>query len=529
MSLRRKTLAIIGLMLVGPIVILYIASQTILLTSYAQLEQQIITRNVQRAINTLNNSLNSLSANTSDYAFWDDSYQFVQDGNAEYVTSNLSDPAFVNLGLNLMVFANEEYEVVFEKAVDLETGEQINLPNGLEGYLTADSQLFQHADENSSITGLLLLDDGPLLVASSPILTSEREGPSTGSLIFGQFLNDANLAALSEALQLPITISNAASNDLSEDFRKAAQALSEDTAIIVQPLGDDRIAGYTQINDLTGAPILLLRVDQAREIYTQGQSTITLFMLLLIIGAILFSGGILLLLERAVLSPLAHLSADVGNISTSGNITARVSVTGTDELSRFGRDINTMLERLETTQATLHESNQRLRAILSNAPILLWAVDSTGHFILMEGRDLVRLGLESKNIIGHSIFDLYQDESQFLSQARRALNGESFDAVLSIRGFTFDASYTVVKDEDGQVLNMIGVATNITERIMAEEALGEVAENLEKQKHQLDRTRVLFHSTLEQLTDTLNRGADKGELIDYLKFMQSQFDRLEAS
>lgn len=529
MTLRRKTLAIIGLVLVFPIVILYIASQTILLASYEQLEQQNMTRNVQRAINTLNNILGSLSTNTSDYAFWDESYRFIQDGNEDYITSNLNDPAFVNLGLNLMVFANAENEVVFKKAVDLETGERIAFPTELERYLTPDSPLFQHVDDDSNITGIVLLDDGPLLLASSRILTSERQGPSAGSLIFGQFLNAAKLADIAEALQLPITLAYLNADQLTEDFRLAAESLGANNPIVVRALGADRIAGYTQINDLTGTPILLLRVDQPREIYAQGQATISLFMLLLVSGAVVFSGVVLLLLERAVLSRLERLSADVTNISASGNITARVSAAGTDELARLGQDINTMLERLETTQATLHESNQRLRAILSNAPILLWAVDNTGHLILMEGKDLARLGLESGNIIGKSIFDLYQYESQFLGEVRRALAGESFSSVVSIRGFTFDAYYTAVRDAEGSVLNVIGVATNITERVMAEEALGEAADNLEKQKHQLDRTRVLFRSTLEQLSDTLNRGADQRELIDYLQFMQSQFDRLDGN
>ena len=53
MSLRTKTLTIIGATLVALIVLLFIISQTVLLSSFEQLETQGMRRNVQRVLNTI--------------------------------------------------------------------------------------------------------------------------------------------------------------------------------------------------------------------------------------------------------------------------------------------------------------------------------------------------------------------------------------------------------------------------------------------------------------------------------------------
>jgi prefoldin subunit 5 len=80
---------------------------------------------------------------------------------------------------------------------------------------------------------------------------------------------------------------------------------------------------------------------------------------------------------------------------------------------------------------------------------------------------------------------------------------------------------------DSTITGMVGVATNITERVMAEEALTEAYQNLDKQNKQLERVQELFRSTLDQVSDTVRRGAVQAELTEYIEFVQTQFDRLD--
>jgi signal transduction histidine kinase len=99
----------------------------------------------------------------------------------------------------------------------------------------------------------------------------------------------------------------------------------------------------------------MLRVDAPRDIYHQGQSAIS-YLILTIVGVSLAFGVVtILLLEKQVLSRLSYLSRSVSDIGTSGNLSTRVSMPGSDELSRLGATINGMLAALEQSEDELRE------------------------------------------------------------------------------------------------------------------------------------------------------------------------------
>jgi sensor domain CHASE-containing protein len=60
MTLRKKTLSIIGLMFMALIIVLYVASQLIVMGSFAQQEQQDTRQNVERMQSALTDNLASL-------------------------------------------------------------------------------------------------------------------------------------------------------------------------------------------------------------------------------------------------------------------------------------------------------------------------------------------------------------------------------------------------------------------------------------------------------------------------------------
>jgi PAS domain S-box-containing protein len=125
-------------------------------------------------------------------------------------------------------------------------------------------------------------------------------------------------------------------------------------------------------------------------------------------------------------------------------------------------------ERKRAEEA-LKRTEQRLRAVIANAPIILVALDRAGVFTLSEGKGLDALGLEPGQVVGQSVFEVYRDAPQVLSAVRRALAGEPFTGVVDVNGLVFETHYIPVLDEGGQVAGVNGVAINITERKRAEE------------------------------------------------------------
>lgn len=136
------------------------------------------------------------------------------------------------------------------------------------------------------------------------------------------------------------------------------------------------------------------------------------------------------------------------------------------------RDI-TKRKRIEEE---LRDSEERLRTVIHNVPVVLFAVDREGVFKLSEGKGLERIGLESRDIVGRSIFEVFRDEPEILGNTRRALSGEEFSATVDLAGLRFETRYSQLRDEGGEVTGIIGVATDVTERERAVERLEESEE-----------------------------------------------------
>jgi PAS domain S-box-containing protein len=139
-------------------------------------------------------------------------------------------------------------------------------------------------------------------------------------------------------------------------------------------------------------------------------------------------------------------------------------------------DITAALE----AERALRESEERLRAVVNSAPLILFAFDAEGVFTLFEGQALEAVGQKQGEAVGHSIFQRYADRPDIVREARRALEGEAGRSHFVFPNVELDVRYTPVKDERGQVTSIIGVATDISERIRIEQELRDARQDLEK-------------------------------------------------
>ena len=106
MKIRSKTIIIVVLATISMVSILYVASQSILLNSFAELEAQDTRRNVERVTSALSNVVSELNSKCADWAEWDDTYAYVQDLNDGYRQANLVDASCINIRINFLLFVN---------------------------------------------------------------------------------------------------------------------------------------------------------------------------------------------------------------------------------------------------------------------------------------------------------------------------------------------------------------------------------------------------------------------------------------
>jgi two-component system cell cycle sensor histidine kinase/response regulator CckA len=127
-------------------------------------------------------------------------------------------------------------------------------------------------------------------------------------------------------------------------------------------------------------------------------------------------------------------------------------------------------ERLHVEEA-LRAAEERLHTVISNAPIVLFAIDAGGVFTMSEGHGLEALGLEPGEVVGRSVFDVYRDFPSVLAAIRRALAGEEFTTVTEVGKLAFETRYTPLRGTAGEFRGLIGVATDVTDQRRLEDQL----------------------------------------------------------
>ena len=135
------------------------------------------------------------------------------------------------------------------------------------------------------------------------------------------------------------------------------------------------------------------------------------------------------------------------------------------------------LDELRATVAALRERDvvardieQRLRAVIESAPVVMFAIDANGVFTLSEGRGLEMLGLKPGQVVGLSAYELYRDTPQIAANIRSSLAGEVVNEIVSVGDRVFESLYSPRYDESGVVLGVDGIAWDVTERVRAEAA-----------------------------------------------------------
>jgi len=445
---------------------LYVLSRAVLLRSFNRLEEDFARDNIERASSALTNEINTLDRTASEYGAWDQTYAFVHDHNVRYIRSEFPSSTFQQLKISFVAIFDEHGKLLFSKGFDLKHSGEVPLPAGLDERLKPNSFLITHTILEGRVSGILMLPDGPVMVDSRPILTSEALGPIAGTIVMGRLLDDSEVTRLGTMIRVPLVIQRLDDPALSAEFKEADKGITTAEPIYMQPF-DRSLAAYEKINDVYGRPVLLAQVLLPRTISDQGRTSMLQFLLLLLAAAFVFGAVTLYLLERFVISRIGDLTENITQIGASGNLSARLEVSGKDELAFLGTAINGMLEDLEKSQIDRHEGRTRLSLIMEKMPAVLWTTDKDLRFTSGMGAGLEKLGSSSGELNGKTLFEYFHTDNPELTPIRahrRALAGESITYEFEWQGLVFETHVQPLHSSEGELLGVIGVALDITDR-----------------------------------------------------------------
>lgn len=352
MSLQAKVIGLLVAVFTLSIGLEYGIQQTVTLPGFVKLEREAATRNMERSIQAIERELQQLSVSASDWATWDDAYQYIQDRNHEFAAKNLNLEALRSLKVDALFIVDTQGTVAWGAIYDLDSGREWQVAELPKDRWPSQHPLLALASTTAAVKGLLQTTRGPMLVASKPILTSARLGPIRGAVVMGRFLDADMTKAVAEATRVALTVKSAGAADLSSEETGYLTHLDPRGAphILETP---EQLHLYSVLPDLYGKPAVLLRVDMPRAILAQGRETLARAAQFTVAVAVIVLLALIVVLRHNVLEPVRRLTAHAVAIGEKGVLDSRLVLDRGDELSLLAREFKRMVEHLADTRRRL--------------------------------------------------------------------------------------------------------------------------------------------------------------------------------
>ena len=462
-SLRTKMLLAMAAGMLLLFALIFFVARTVLLDGYAKLEKDKNNIQVNSAISLLNEQSNQLNSSVRDNAHWDDIYHYIVTRNPAFIKSSFNDATFTNLKVNAIFVVNNAGEPLYRKGLDYASGKPWHIPDMLEQAIKTGGTLIDPA--KSSQSGLFWTPEGICIVAAVEILDSNEKKPRRGTLIMVRRLDQTLLKHIETILGTKLSVE--AMRD--DEIMVLSPHLIKGENVVI-PMNNNQVGGFALVGVIGGDTKLVLNTIGDRKIFEQGQSSLKFLYWAALLAAILL-GAFSWLLDKLVLSRLAHLNKNVLQIGESAATSGRViDFSGNDELASLAQGINSMLQRLEESQYALQFEKERAQVTLSSIADAVITSDDKGLVIYMNDAAERLTGITISNAAGQSLQSLFhlmtEDKTASLDSAWLTDAASAFNEVLLERAdgqtFTISKSASPLHDAKGLLFGTVTVLHDVT-------------------------------------------------------------------
>jgi PAS domain S-box-containing protein len=480
MKINNRIIVILGVAICSLLVALAIISHFFILNTFADIENNQATADMQRVLTRLDEQVEEVAAVCRQWAQSDDTYSFVNDLNTAYIDANLAEPAlFRNMKINYVLFYNSTGKLVYSRGYDPEDRTNRVVPEELRTIISNSIVSDSFPSGISGRRGYSLLNGEPVIITGYHITSSNQQEPSRGTLVMVRQLDAGMISELAQQTEMDISLSQVPRTAGPGSLSAAELAKTDGGAILLIPVNDTVIQGSTTITGIENTPTKIrVMVNFSRPVFRQVQLSIAYIMGVIIILAFILIMVIRWPLKKYIVNPILTLDTDMLDIARSGNVSRQITGQGDDEIRSLAGSLNHMLGEINSAQQQICESESRFRALAENTPDIVFSADRDGIFLYITPQ-VEKYGFSVDEVVGKRISDYVfpDDRSVVLEMFAQVIKGGHGTAV-SFRILDtwqnihwLEANSTAIRDTSGRCTGLQGMIRDITERRQALDAI----------------------------------------------------------
>jgi PAS domain S-box-containing protein len=312
-----------------------------------------------------------------------------------------------------------------------------------------------------------------MIVASTPILPSDKSGPVRGTLVLGRYIASGPLQRISAATGYTVRLIWPDQPGMVPDrFAVLERGLSENPLLLI-PDNESMITGYRAVPDLAGKDIVV-SITMPRDIYRAGLANIYTYLLLLLLWAVMTGAIVVIVMDITVLQRVDLLTRRVHAIEDDPGDNPVPVLSGNDELTALEQSIL-------ASRGELHMSERQLRVFINAMPDPAGLFLQDGTIILANTALAAYLNKHPKKLRGTMIQNYLppKEMEQYRGQAGEAIRKKAMiQFEVESRGKTLIMTLYPVLDSQGEVIQIGLLTFDISERKRLENALQNVMKKI---------------------------------------------------
>ncbi|OGV70832.1 MAG: hypothetical protein A3K19_26960 [Lentisphaerae bacterium RIFOXYB12_FULL_65_16] len=368
-SVRARVALILTVVVVAFILLNFAVIRAVMIPAFQSFEQDEAKQSVVRCVEVLQQEFQELDGRCREVVTYRQVQRLTTDRDAAAAKLYLED-MFKMHSLDVIYLCDEEGNVLFgEVRQPLESGgsQKMDVPSLPTQHFPARHALLQHDAGAARKTGIIMVKEQVLLVASRPVPASGFGRRQTaGTVIVGRFFDGPVAARLQKKSGMKFTLRTASGLSIPAGDMGDIMETGVGKPLVLDAAGHEYLVAGVFMADMNSVPSVFLEAQIPFKLKEQGE-----FAFRVTVIAITEIGLVLLLVmffvfRRTLTRPLTTLNEHVARVVARQQpddktvIVERQPAGPVDEISRLSRDFDRLVTRLSEQERSLGEREQRL-------------------------------------------------------------------------------------------------------------------------------------------------------------------------